>query len=202
VDIVDHIVGLYIRLQRLEGRAASGARHGTVAEVDTATQKVRVRIGGTDEEPFLSGWVPYSQVAGPGTGLKVHAPPTVGQNMTLVSPTGDLRQTVAVPFTWSDQAASPGTTADPAITYGDVRIDLATTSAKVTIGGTILEVAADKIEATIGGAKLTLNATDFLAVFDKAKFEGSSLKHNIKSVGDTHKHLDVMPGPDKTGVPE
>jgi len=129
------------------------------SEVDTEKQLVRLRIGGNDEEPYLSPWIPYGQIAGPGTGLKVHAPPTVGQNMSLVSPTGDLRQSVALPFTWSDQAASPGTTADPAATYGDVRFDLTPTGFKITAGTAVVDVNASGITVEFGGQGFRIDGT-------------------------------------------
>lgn len=157
MDIVDHVVALYMRLQRMEGRLAGKARHGTVQEVDTAKQLVRLRLGGTEAEPYLSPWIPYGQIAGPSTGLKVHAPPTVGQNMTLLSPTGDLRQSVAAPFTWSDQAPSPGSTADPVATYGEVRFDLTPSGLKITAGTAVVDVTTAGITVEFGGKGFRIN---------------------------------------------
>jgi phage baseplate assembly protein gpV len=159
MDLVDHIVGLYMRLQRLEGRLAGKARHGTVQEIDTAKQLVRLRIGGTEDEPYLSPWIPYGQVAGPGTGLKVHAPPTIGQSMTLVSPAGDLRQSVAMPFTWSDQAAAPGTTGDPVLTYGQVKVEVGAEALTLTVGSAVIKAATDGITIELDGKGFMIDGT-------------------------------------------
>lgn len=149
--VVDHLVELYLRLHRLESRHSNAARKGTVAEVDTATQKVRLRIGGTDEKPFLSPWVPYGQIAGVGEGPKFHIPPVVGQTMTLVSPSGDLRQSVAHPYTWSDEAPSPGSTADPVFTYGQVRADIQPEKVRLVVGPATIEATPSKITVDVGG---------------------------------------------------
>ena len=98
------IVEVLQRLTNLERQVANQFRHGTVHEVDATKQKVRMNIGGSDQEPLLGPWIPYGQIAG---GLKVHTPPTVGQQMTMLSPSGDYRQAVALPMTWSDHNASP-----------------------------------------------------------------------------------------------
>jgi len=158
MDLVDHLTHLYQRVQRIEGRVAGKARHGTVQEVDTAKQLVRLRIGGTDAEPYLSPWIPYAQVAGPGQALKIHAPPAVGQSMTLLSPSGDLRQSTALPLTWSTPAPSPGQTADPVATYGQVRFDLTPTGLKITAGPMIVDITTSGIIVELGGKGFRIDA--------------------------------------------
>jgi len=191
------------RIQDLERRVANMIRHAPAQEVDPAKQTVRLSLAPEGDPEMLSPPIPYAQVAGPTeSGLKIHAPPMERQNMTVFAPSGDLRQAVAVPMTWSNDAPSPGQTRDPVLTYGQVRVDLTATGIKATVGTTVFEITTDKVEATIGDAKQTLTAVAFLAKFEKARFEGAKLEHNAANVGDTHRHIDSMPGPDKTGVPE
>ena len=70
------------------------------------------------EGRFLSPWVPYAQFSG---ALRVHTPPTVGQQFTAMSPTGDFQQAVAVPLTHSTANPSPSTAAEQnVLSFGDV----------------------------------------------------------------------------------
>jgi phage baseplate assembly protein gpV len=116
----------------LERRISALMRHGTVQEVDPAKALVRLSYGtGSDGQPFLSPWVPYAQIAG---ALKVHTPPSVGQQMTTVSPNGDFQQAVALPMHWSNQNESPSSAGDEhVLTFGGFTITL--TSDKLTVSG-------------------------------------------------------------------
>lgn len=146
------------RIQDLERRVAGMMRHGSVKEVDTAKGLVRLSVAPEGDPEMLSAWVPYAQVAGPQTGLKVHNPPRVGQNMTLLAPSGDLRQSVAMPMTWSDQAQSPGQTADPAMTYAMVRVDVGLSNLKVTVGEAVVDIATTGITVEFGGKGFKIDA--------------------------------------------
>lgn len=116
------LVRMLNRIDRLERRAESMMAHGTVAQVDPAKGRVRLRLGGSDDKPFLSPWIPYAQIAG---ALKVHTPPSVGQQMTAISPCGDLRQACALPMTFSEANASPSQSGEEnVVTYGGFRLTL------------------------------------------------------------------------------
>ncbi len=171
------IARLSARVAELERRLENGNRQGRVTDVDAEKQLVRLAIGkspdGTEQK---SPWVPYGQFAGK---LKVHTPPTVGQNMVLFSPGGSLEQSVAVPFTWNDEHDSPSTKEDEnVVVYGDVRITLKE----------------DHIRIEIGGVAWKLSAAGYAQA-------GGGMGHDGQNVGSTHKHPDVMPGPAKTGTP-
>ena len=98
------IKALYDRVAALEHIVHNSSRHGTVEDIDAKGHKIRIKFGGTDEKPFLSPWVPYSQIAGT---RKVHSHPSKGQEVTLISPSGDWRQAIAVPLQWSDNNPAP-----------------------------------------------------------------------------------------------
>ncbi len=171
------IVELFARVGELERRYSSTIKHGTVAEVDPGKQLVRLKMGGTDAEPFVGPWVPYAQIAG---ALKVHTPPSAGQQMTIFAPGGDFRQAVALPMTWSNSNPSPSDKGDEhVLTFGSVRIDLKGQSLKLTVGG---------VSLTISG--------------DGFAFEGGTVKHDGHDIGVTHKHTDVDPGGGVSGPPE
>ena len=81
---IRELVELASRVAELERRFSGTLRHGTIEEVDAAKQIVRLNFGqDEDGKPFLSPWVPYAQIAG---ALKVHTPPSKGQQFTVLSP--------------------------------------------------------------------------------------------------------------------
>lgn len=136
------------RIAEIERRLAGSMRHGTVAEVDAARGRMRLDMGpSTDGGRTLSPWVPYAQIAG---ALKVHAPPSPGQQMTLLAPGGDLRQSVAVPLTFSDAEPSPSSADDEhVLTFGDVTITINGGSITLAVGGSTI---------VVDGGAITMNA--------------------------------------------
>lgn len=131
------------RVADLERRMANGVREGTVDQVDPAKKRVRLKLGGSDAEPFLSPWVPYSQQAG---ALKIHSPPSPGQQMTLISPAGDIRRGQAFPFTWSDAEPSPSDAGDQhVLTFGDLRLSLTAEGLTLQLGDSLITVEASRI---------------------------------------------------------
>jgi phage baseplate assembly protein V len=140
------LVEAFSRIAEIERRQAGMIRHGTVAEVDPAAGTVRIKLGtATGGGDLLSPPVPYSQMAG---GLKAHIPPTVGQQFTMFSPSGDYRQAVALPLTWSDENESPGTEGDQnVVTFGDVKVEMGAGELRVSVG-------ASSITLTAGGIVL------------------------------------------------
>lgn len=176
------IVELVARVAELERRVASMVRHGTVEAVDPSKQVVRVRMGGTDDEPFVGPWVPYGQIAG---ALKVHTPPSVGQQMTMLNPTGDFRQAVALPMTWSDQNASPSQKGDEhVLKFGSVTITLK--GQEVTLESPRLVVKAGGSEFVVEDGKISLKSalieTDGETKLDKGDVEVVTLSGPAKRV--------------------
>lgn len=171
----NRLLDMHNRMGALERRMAGLVRHGKVAEVNAAEGWVRLDLGEGDSGKLLSAKVPYGQMAG---GLKVHAPPSVGQTMTMIAPGGDSRQAIALPMTWSNQNASPGDGADPVLTYGDVKVTIEPGGVRIEIGGVAL---------LISGAGLAI--------------EGGGVGHNGQDIGATHRHPGIEPGGGTTSTP-
>jgi phage baseplate assembly protein gpV len=134
-----------LRLAALERRVAGMVRHAPVEEVNPAEGWVRLNLGEGNDGPMLSPKVPYAQMAG---ALKVHAPPSKGQQMTYLAPGGDPRQAVALPMTWSDKNASPSKAGDEnVLTFGSVTIAIKGDSLTVSVGGTVFEISSGGIRA-------------------------------------------------------
>jgi phage baseplate assembly protein gpV len=153
---VRELVEMVSRVAELERRFAGVMRHGTVAEVDPERQRVRLDLGPAHggEGRFLSPWVPYAQFSG---ALRVHTPPTVGQQLTAMSPSGDFQQAVALPLTHHSGNPSPSIAGDEnVVTYGNVRMTLADDLVRVDVGGTLLELTSAKITLSIGGSSIEM----------------------------------------------
>ena len=173
---IRELVDLAARIAELERRVSGMMRHGTVEQVDPAKARVRLKFGEGDDGPFLSPWVPYAQVAG---GLKIHTPPTKGQQFTMMSPGGDWRQAVAVPMTWSDQNPSPSTAGDEnVLTFGNVRMSLKAGDVTVEVGGVSFRISGDGVA-----------------------IEGGKVTHDGKNIGSDHIHGGVTPGGGQTEPP-
>jgi phage baseplate assembly protein gpV len=186
------LVELASRVADLERRFSGVMRHGTVEEVDPAKQIVRLKFGEGEDGPFLSPWVPYAQIAG---ALKVHTPPTKGQQMSTIAPTGDWAQAVALPMHWSNQNPSPSSNGDEnVLTYGNVRATIKDDLCRVVVGGCTLEITGAHVKITIGGVTHTISGSGI-------KTEGGRIEHEDKNIGKDHKHKDVEPGNGQTGVP-
>ena len=80
-------------------------RLGTIAEVDCAAQRVRVTVGNN-----LTDWRPWVTARAGMT--RTWCPPTVGEQVILLSPEGDFMQSVVLPAVYS--APFPAPTTHPA----------------------------------------------------------------------------------------
>lgn len=104
-DLVDILLGYNQRISELERRIAATSMRGKVASVDPANGTARIEIGqDEDGQPVLSPPLPYAQTAG---ALKIHDPPSVGQQMEISAASGDLEQGTLRPLHWSDANAAP-----------------------------------------------------------------------------------------------
>jgi Phage P2 baseplate assembly protein gpV len=159
MDLTRLLVDIFRRQAEIERRIDGMVKQGPVAEVDPKAGTVRLRLGGTEEEPFLSPPVPYAQIAG---AMKIHSPPSVGQQMTLISGTGDFRQGLAVPMTWSNQNAAPSDKGDEhVLTFGDCRIELRGSEIVVKVPRIFFECEGSTFELTGGGLKMAAPDYEF-----------------------------------------
>jgi phage baseplate assembly protein gpV len=190
---IRELVELASRVAELERRFSGTMRHGTVEEVDPAKQIVRLNFGKDVEgKPFLSPWIPYAQIAG---ALKVHTPPSKGQQYTLLSPTGDWQQAVALPLTWSEQNQSPSSNGDEnVLTYGNVRATIKDDLTKVVVGGTEFQITSSLVKIKVGGVEVKI--TD-----DGVAITGGTVTHDEKNIGSTHKHGGIVRGGALTDPP-
>lgn len=182
--IADALIAILERNGELERRIAGTEFRGRVKQIDAANHLVRLVIGNTPEgDEVLSPWLPVAQAAGD---LKVHSMPSVGQQVSAHSPSGDIVQASVDKLHWSDGFDPPSTDADlHVLTFGDVRVELSKSALKIQVGQTIHNLTAEGLELHANHVAIT----------------GSSLEHNDVNVGSTHVHGGVTPGGADTSTP-
>ena len=129
IDFVNRLVELERKVAELDRRARNRKRTGTISEVDNAKGLARVKIADGDQGPYLSPWVPWKEVAS--GGIKSHIPPTVGEQVDLVSESGDMTDAVIDMSTPSDANPRPHDGPEAVITKGSVRIFISDDHAKI-----------------------------------------------------------------------
>ncbi|HEV7293096.1 MAG TPA: baseplate assembly protein [Devosia sp.] len=98
--MIAELVGMKADLEFLKSAFGNALKVGPVAVVD-AQKGYRLRLGGTDAEPFLSPFYPH-----PETG-KTSVPLKVGQVVGVINPSGDPRQGMIFRAGYSDDNPSP-----------------------------------------------------------------------------------------------
>ena len=177
---LEHVLNrAFTRIAQLEWRLSNLVRHGPADTVDAAAGTARLLFGEKDGKKYLSPPVPYSQTAG---ALKIHSPPTPGQQLTMICPNGDVSQGLILPMSWSNQNASPSQA-------GDANV--------MTYGGYTFSLKADVLDIT--GPKF--NFTGDMKVTGNVDFEGGYVRSNGKAIDNTHEHTGVLAGAANTGPP-
>jgi phage baseplate assembly protein V len=87
------------RLTELERRVANTVRPGKVVKVDPAKGLVKLKVAELE-----TGWLPWMTQAGD---INAYIPPAVGQQMLLISPSGEPGQGWAAPGGFSNQFTQP-----------------------------------------------------------------------------------------------
>jgi phage baseplate assembly protein V len=142
-------------------------RMGTVAEVDYDRARVRVKSGN-----LTTAWLPWA--AGSANSAKRRwDPPEVGEQVVVLSPTGDMRQGLVLTGVFQQSAGAPSANANKDTTvYGDGTVieydrashtllaDLGPTKITATRTALVLECNGSKIELDAAGIRFTATRID------------------------------------------
>lgn len=185
---------LHQRLVELERRFANLILLSTIEHVDPKRAKVRVKRG-----DILSDWLPWlTQRAGEDCNYWA---PSVGEQVLLISPQGDLNQGMVLPAIYQNKYAAPENTSDIAclhfadgatISYNRTQHQLSIylpAQAQTQIKSEHLEITGD---VTIHG---NLNAQGDIS--DKTRS-----MHADRVIYNRHQHAGIKSGPSKTGTPK
>lgn len=180
------------RVAELERRVANMMVPGRVEAVDPANKRVKLQVG-TADEPMSSPWLPYAQIAGK---LKVHTLPTLGQQMTLFNPAGDIRMGLAMPLGWTNDNVSPGDDDRPVLTFGSVRVEIEDEAIVATIDDVALRLDATGLTVSAGGSQFTVKAEQIRALSAEIRTSGKTVlndgarevvyKGSVDTGGDTN----------------
>lgn len=122
-----------------------------ITEVDNAKGKVKVAVGDAS-----SGWLQMSATAG---AVSIWSPPSVGQTVMLLSPSGNIDQAIVLSGGYSD--ANPPKSSDADV----VQISIGSTTFLLKDG-----------EATIKADKVTVEASEIKHKAGKVVIESSDVK--------------------------
>lgn len=143
-QLPDQISDLVRRIRELETRISNRRRTGTIKALDLAKGLARVEFEGGDR-PYVGPWIPWKEVAA--GGIKTHIPPTVGEQVDVVSENGELSDGIIDMSTPSNANPRPHDGPEGVITMGDVRITIA--DGQATVKGPVVLV--DSPDVRLGG---------------------------------------------------
>lgn len=153
-SLADVLEAILVDLAAIKRRQDGQITQGTVHEVDPKAGTVRIKSGeDADGNPFLTPPIPYAQFMG---ALKVHTPPSKGQQMTVLNVAGDFSQGLAVPMTQSDANKSPSEKGDENVaTFGGFKAELRGDELIITVPKLKIVCGGTTFELTSGGLKAT-----------------------------------------------
>lgn len=135
------VAGLAREVEDLKRIAENTIRVGHVVEVDAANGLARVDIG-TEQNPAVTDLRPWTEHAG---AIKTFVPLTVGEQVRLISPGGEIAAGWIDRGGFSDANPAPhDKTAEAVMTVGDTRITKKGDEVRIETPNAI--VIADKVE--------------------------------------------------------
>ena len=178
-SLLQRFVELERKVAEQDRRNRNRRRTGIITEVDHAKGLARVKFS-DNPKPYIGGWMPWLEIAAGGT--STHIPPVVGEQVDVVSESGDLTDGIIDFSTHSDKNPRPHNGPEAVIKHGNTRI----------------EIADNKVTVTTTDVLFKAN----LRVEGNVEFVGDFVKHNGHLIDDSHKHTDVVRGGDLSGPPE
>ncbi|RJF92990.1 phage baseplate assembly protein V [Sphingomonas cavernae] len=169
-------------------------RLGTIAEVDLAGARCTVDL----DDELTTDWVPWFAPRAGETAI--WSPPSVGEQVLLISPEGDMESAVALLGVYSDDNPAPGDSLTELIRFKDGAIISYDPEAHA-LSAILPDGATAEITAP-GGLTITGDVTIEGDVTINGKAEASE---DVVGGGislKSHKHGGVAAGGAKTAVPE
>ncbi len=170
-------------VEDLRRRQANQMREGRITGVDYERGVATVEMDGLPSKE-----IPWVQRAGD---VKDWDPPSVGERVTVMSPTGDPGQGLITPGGWSNDHPAPHNKGGDRYvkTTGTIHLDADTS---------VMVLAAERVDIR---AKTVRLEAETVEIEGKVSITGDRLEHNGRNVGDDHQHTNVKPGPSMTGPP-
>ena len=174
-------------LGELSRQIANLIRVGEVTETDLTdpdAPRVKVTVSG-----FESDWLPFGAKRAGST--KTWSPLSIGEQVLILSPYGDLGQAVIVCSLYSSANPAPSSSATlDKETYPDgttISYDSASHTLNATIGGTTITADRGQIALGVGGVTFVITAGGI-------DMQGGQVTHNGKNIGSDHAHGGIQRG--------
>lgn len=187
-------------LQRL---LANMIRVGTIAALDEAKARVKVRAAG-----LTTDWLPWG--TGRAGSTRTVSMPSVGEQVVVFSPYGDTAQGVVGFSLYQDAHPSPSNTKDKETTiYPDgstVEYDSASNTLTVTVAGSGNVVVNCKNATVNAETKVQVNTPEaefsgHVTIKNGLAIEGGTVTHDGKNISKTHTHVGSPSAPSGPQTP-
>ena len=201
-------------LVELGRRLANLLRIGTVAQIDHANARIRVTTG-----TLATNWLPWLTHRAGATAT--WSPPSIGEQVLLLAPSGNLEEAVALPALYADAHPAPSTSADEHVTlypdgariaYNHSTGALTATGVQTALVEAAVSVTLDSPLTTVTGQLIVLGLLTYQAglagtgggpgtvITGNIEHSGGSLNSNGVVVDD-HDHGNVQNGAGRTSGP-
>ena len=192
MSLVRRIEALEYHVAEEKRRQSNYVRPAVVISFDPKTNTTVANIA-TPDNPVPTHAIPVFTHAGSG---KSWRPLKKGQQITLLSPDGDLANAVALPGGFHDKNPAPSQSADEDIENqrGSGRLRATDTAQFVEFGSTSVKVEDGKVTISAGGVTWTLSASGEAT-------QGGKVTHDGHDIGKTHVNTGVVPGGGDSGPP-
>ncbi|TPK15171.1 baseplate assembly protein [Mesorhizobium sp. B2-5-9] len=121
-DLPEQMADVYRRIGEVERRNRNRKRSGTIDQIDHAKGLYRVKLSEQNGKPFLTDWIRTRQI-GAGT-VKVDVLLNKGEQVDVVSESGDLTDAIIDLSTYSDQNKRVNQSTPMLVTIGDTNISV------------------------------------------------------------------------------
>lgn len=170
-ELVRRIEQLETVINQLDRRQNNSLREGRITEVFPDEGMAKVDAGGV-----ISKKVPWLQRAG---AIREWSPPTIGERVILISPSGEPGQGMILPGGYTDEFAAPHDKGgEKVVTIGDVTITQTDSAFVIAAGGVTVTISASGL-----------------------KVSGGKVEHDGKNIGSTHTHGGIVRGSNDTDGP-
>ena len=210
------------RIGDLERRLANMQRPGKVVEVDHAKARIKVQCGQN-----TTAWLPWQ--TGRAGAVRRWSPPSVGEQVLVMSPSGEMAQGYVLPGVYQNDHPANGETGDTertdyadgasveydhaahkmtftlpeagsaTTTIGGCAVEQTKDGCKLSVGGASIELKEDGITLTVGGNTLTLSASGVTTGKTLTVTAGDVVATAVSLKA--HTHTAVQPGSGFSGAP-
>ena len=169
--MIDEILRLRAELEAVKSVLGKLVTVGVVTEVDPA-RGYRIDLGEGTEGRLVSPWLPHPESGGQTASW---VPLSKGQIVSILSPSGDLRQGLLLRGGFGGENTPPSQDME----------------------ANVLEALGVRFQMKDG----TFTIEGDVVVDGNVDFRGGHVRHNETNIGDTHRHTDVKSGASLTGHP-